>query len=182
MIVFTHDIVFLHQLQSECNLRGLNLGLRFLEKRRDVSGLVSHGLLWDHKNYKERIDRLEKTQRKFVKLPWPSDPHEELAKEMIRQYSLLRATIERVVQDFVLNGTVKRFEDYIRVENLKKVVGLEDSEVVEICRLYNRCHGIVEAHDAPSAKDDPPPTAEELGDDIEALKTVIQLIRDRRHP
>ena len=82
----------------------------------------------------------------------------------------------------MLNATVKCFDDYIRVDNLKKVVGLSDPEVAEICRLYNRCHGIIEAHDSAAAKSDPPPSAEELGDDIEALKTVIQLIRDRRNP
>ena len=99
---------------------------------------------------------------------------------MIQQYSLLRSTIERVVQGFVLNSTVRRFEDYIRVNNLALVVGLEAGEVNEVRRLYKRCSDITEAHDAASVKDGPPPTAEEFGKDIEALETVIQTIRNRR--
>jgi len=180
VIVFTHDIVFLNQLQTECDALRLSLGLRFLERIGSHAGSVQQGVPWDHKSYKERIDHLEKAQKSFEKLPWPAYPPEELARQMIQQYSFLRSTIERVIQDFVLNSTVRRFEDYIRVDNLNLVVGLDASEVAEICRLYNRCHGIVEAHDPASAKDGPPPTAEEFGEDIEALKTVIQTIRERR--
>ena len=180
VIVFTHDIVFLNQLRTECSHLGLIPGLCFLEKIGRHAGAISKGLPWDHKSYKDRIDSLEKAQKEFEKLPWPVEPHEELARKMIQQYSFFRATIERVVQDFVLNCTVKRFEEYIRVEHLKKVVGLEEAEVAEICRLYNRCHDIVEAHDRASAIDGLPPTAGEFGADIEALKAVIQTIKDRR--
>ncbi len=180
VIIFTHDIVFLSQLQAKCTDLGLCPGLRFLERVVKHTGVIQEGLPWDHKSYKAQIDCLEKKQKRFEKLPWPADPHEALSREMIQQYSFLRATVERVVQDFVLNGTVKRFEDYIHVKNLKLVVGLEEVEVTEICRLYTRCHGIVEAHDRASVKDDPTPTAVEFGKDIEALKTVIQTIRNRR--
>lgn len=180
VIVFTHDIVFLNQLQAECTAVGLFPGLQFLEKIGKHAGAIQDGLPWDHKSYKERIDCLEKAQKVFEKLPWPAEPHEELARKMIQQYSFLRSTIERAVQDFVLNSTVRRFEDYIRVDNLGLVVGLAEGEVAEIKRLYHRCHSIVEAHDRASAKDDPPPTAEEFGKDIHALNAVLQAITDRR--
>jgi energy-coupling factor transporter ATP-binding protein EcfA2 len=180
VIIFTHDIVFLHQLQSECSFLGLSIGLRFLEKKGKHAGNISAALPWDHKSFGDRIDGLEKVQKKFEKLPWPPEPHEELAREMIQQYSFLRATIERVVQDYVLNATVRRFEDYIQVSHLQQVVGLEQSEVDEILRLYQRCHDIVEAHDPASAVNGPPPTAAELGADISALRAVIGSIKIRR--
>jgi ABC-type dipeptide/oligopeptide/nickel transport system ATPase subunit len=182
VIILTHDILFLHQLQTGCSNLGISPGLRFLEKIGKHAGVVQKGLPWDHKSYKERIDCLEKAQKRFEKLPWPAQPDEKLAREMIQQYSFLRSTIERVVQDFVLAGTVKRFDDYIRVKNLKLVVGLEAAEAAELCRLNSRCDGIVEAHDPVSARDAPPPTAEEFGEDIEALKAVIQMIGARRKP
>ena len=93
---------------------------------------------------------------------------------MIRQYSFLRATIERVVQDFVLNGTVQRFKVYIDVKRLKLVIGLQEAEVEEILRINQRCHDVVEAHDPASAKDEPPPTADELKQDISDLRNLIQ--------
>jgi ABC-type dipeptide/oligopeptide/nickel transport system ATPase subunit len=180
VVVFTHDVVFLDQLRDACEKLNLTPFLSFLEANRGYYGNVCEGLPWDHKSYKDRIDSLEKAQKRFEKLPWPADPSDDLSREMIRQYSFLRATIERVTQDFVLNGTVQRFKDYIDVKKLEKVVGLLETDVNELSRINKRCHDLVEAHDSSSPKDDPAPTPDELKQDIDDLKTLIQQITDRR--
>lgn len=180
VLMFTHDVVFLDQLRDECEKLKVPPVFSFLEATGDYYGNVSEGLPWGHKKYTERIDSLEKVQKKFEKLPWPADPPENLARKIIQQYSFLRATIERVVQDFVLNSTVKRFRDYIEVKNLNLVVGLEQSEVDEVFRIYHRCHNLVEAHDPSSEKNEPPPTPDELKQDIDDLKSLIEKIKTRR--
>jgi len=181
VIVFTHDVVFLHQIRDECDKLNSPPCICYVETDgRGYYGAVSQGLPWAHKSYGERIDCLEKAQKQFGKMPWPAYPSETLASDMIRQYSFLRATIERVVQDFVLNATVQRFRDYIEVKKLERVVGLEKAEVDEILRLNQRCNDVSEAHDPSSAKDESPPTPDELNQDIEDLKKLIQKIKDRR--
>jgi len=182
VLLFTHDVVFLHQIRDECDKLKAHPAIYFLEANGGgYYGNVSEGLPWAHKSFGERIDHLEKTQKRFEKMPWPTDPSEQLAGEMIRQYSFLRATIERVVQDLILNATVQRFRDYIEVKRLEKVVGLEQAEVDEIFRIKQRCDDLVEAHDPSSAKDEPPPTPDELKQDSEDLKKLIQKIADRRN-
>jgi AAA domain len=181
VIVFTHDVVLLHELQDACTRIQLPPHLCYLEPVNGFYGHVAEGLPWAHKSYKERLDFLEKAQKRFEKLPWPTEPSDHLASEIIRSYGFLRATIERVVQDFVLNGTVRRFDDYIRVKNLDRVVGLATSDFVEIERLYQRCHDIVEAHDPASYKDETPPTPHELKKDLDDLKHLIALIEARRN-
>jgi hypothetical protein len=136
---------------------------------------------WVHKSFGERIDALEKAQKAFEKLPWPADPSEELAGQITRQYSFLRATIERVVQDHLLNGTVQRFRDYIEVKRLTQVVGLQQTEVDELFRLYQQCHDVVEAHDPSSAKDEPPPTPDDLKQDISDLRKLVESVNTRRN-
>ena len=180
VLIFTHDVVFLQQLRDQCDKLNVPQLCCRLEANSGFYGNVAEGLPWAHKNYRERIDFLEKAQKQFEKMPWPADPSEELASEMIRKYSFLRATIERVVQDFVLNGTVQRFKDYIDVKRLKLVIGLQEAEVEEILRINQRCHDLVEAHDPSSAKDEPPPTADDLKQDIADLRNLIQRIVDRR--
>jgi len=180
VLVFTHDLVFLYQLRDKSEKLNEIPSFRFLEVIDGYYGNVSEGLPWDHKNYKERIDSLEKAQKKLEKLPWPPYPSEALGREIIQQYSFFRATIERVVQDFVLNGTVQRFDDYIQVKNLEKVIGLAKAEVDEVSRLYQRCNDLVEAHDPSSIKDEPPPNPDELNQDITDLKKLIQIITNRR--
>ncbi len=99
---------------------------------------------------------------------------------MRHQYDYLRATIERVIQDVVFNGVVKRYRDWIRVDSLEDVVGFEKSEYDVIARLHKRCCDVVDAHYPASAKNAPVPTAQEFGMDIDALKKVIQSIKTRR--
>jgi hypothetical protein len=180
-LVFTHDVVFLHQLRDESEKLKTPPAIYFVEPDgKGYYGYISEGLPWVHKSFGERIDHLEKALKRFEKLPWPANPSERLAGEMIRQYSFLRATIERVVQDLVLNGTVQRFRDYIEVKRLERVVGLDRTVVDELLRLNQRCNDVVEAHDPSSAKDEPPPTPSELRQDMEDLRTLIQKIKDRQ--
>ncbi|MCF6362228.1 MAG: AAA family ATPase [Gammaproteobacteria bacterium] len=180
VIVFTHDVVFLYQLKSECEKRSYEPMVCSLESVGNACGKVSVGLPWQHKSFGERLDSLKKAQKRFEKMPWPAEPGEELAGEMIRQYSFMRATIERVVQDLFLNSTVQRFRDYIDVKRLGKVIGLHRDDVDELFRLNQRCHDIVEAHDPASAKDDPPPTANELKKDVDDLEALINSVKARR--
>ena len=179
VIVLTHDTVFLSELRGEIGRQNVPHLIHHLEWRNGFPGYISAGLPWEHKSYEDRIDKHEKVQRDMNK-NWPDYPNEEDRARMTEQYSLLRATIERVVQDVVLNGVVRRYDQYIRVENLKCVVGLEQVEHDEIIRLYRVCHDIVNAHDPSSAKNASVPNAQQLGNDIEALKTTVNQIKDKR--
>jgi len=180
VIIFTHEVVFLQELCSECEKQSVQSTCCYLEPSISHFGVVQDGLPWIHKSVADRIDALEKEVRRLAGLPWPPIPSEQLANEIIRQYSLLRATIERVVQDCMLNGTIKRFDGYIRVPNLAAVIVLDQPDIDEVTRLYQRCHDITEAHDPASAQNTSPPTPDELKQDIDDLKTLIQGIKDRR--
>lgn len=179
VIILTHDTSFLGQLCDEIDENSVPHSMMFLEWRGNCPGYVCDGLPWDHQGYKARIDKLEKDQRKLEKT-WPPYPGEEESNQMRHQYDRLRATLERVVQDVVFNGVVKRYRDWIRMDSLAEVVGFEQSEYEAIDRLYKRCCDVVTAHDPASAKDASVPTAVTLGTDIEALKTVVETIKQRR--
>lgn len=181
VVVFTHDVVFLEQLRTECLSVAKEPAIISLDRVGMKAGIVTPGLPWIHKSFGDRIDTLEKAQKRFEKLPWPAEPSEELAGEITRQYSFLRATIERVVQDQFLNGTVQRFRDYIDVRKLADVVGLQQAEVDELFRLNKRCHDVIEAHDPASAKDEPPPTPDELKQDIADVRALVDRVKARRN-
>ncbi|MDD9810555.1 MAG: AAA family ATPase [Gammaproteobacteria bacterium] len=179
VIVFTHDIVFLYQLQDECRQMSNSMESLFLESVGDYSGRVRPGLPWDHKRFPERIDALEKKLKCLEKAEKGMSPA-KLAGKISDQYSVLRATVEKVVEDFILNGTVKRFDDYVRVSNLQAVTGLQKSDVEEILRIKHRCDKTTSAHDTASVKNEPHPTLDELRKDIESLKHLIAEIKARR--
>jgi len=180
VIIFTHDTSFLGQLRDEIDANNLDHKIQFLEWKGQYSGNVYDGLPWGHSSYKERIDALEKHHKKLVDKPWPQYPNEDDAGEMYKAYDRMRSAIERVIQDVVFCGVVRRYRDWISIGSLEDVVGFEDGECSEINRLYDRCNNLVDAHDPSSAKNDPVPGVAELGKDIDDLKAVIETIINRR--
>lgn len=179
VVVFTHDTSFLGQLCDEIEDEGVPNKRMFLEHKGDVPGAVISGLPWDHKGYKERINDLEQGHSKIAKT-WPAYPNEQDITQMRHQYDRLRATIERVVQDVVFGGVVKRYRDWIRMDKLAEVVGFENSEYSVIEKLHKRCCDVVTAHDPSSAKAATVPSPTELKADIESLEQVVDDIKTRR--
>lgn len=179
VIVLTHDTTFLGELRDAIEQLGVDHQMHHLEWMGNRPGFVFAGLPWAHKSYKERIDRLEKAQKELEKR-WSAYPGEAEAGDMRHQYGFLRATIERVVQDLVLNGVVQRYRDWIRVDNLDEVVGFEAAEHKEIARLFKRCCDVVDAHDPASAKNASVPTPKDLDADLQSLKALIAAIKARR--
>ncbi len=179
VVVFTHDTSFLGQLCDEIEAVGIPNSMSFLEWQGGSPGCVNDGLPWDHQGYKARINALEQAKSKIAKV-WPTYPGEKEIGEMRHQYDRLRATLERVIQDVVFNGVVKRYRDWIRVDSLEDVVGFDRAEYEAIDKLHKRSCDVVTAHDPSSAKAATVPTAIDLGNDIAALKAVVEMIKNRR--
>lgn len=179
VVVFTHDTSFLGQLCDEIEAAGIPSSTSFLEWRGGAPGSVNDGLPWDHQGYKARINALEQAQSKLAKT-WPAYPGELEIGEMRHQYDRLRATLERVIQDVVFNGVVKRYRDWIKVDSLKDVVGFDRREYEAIEKLHKRSCDVVTAHDPSSAKAAAVPSATDLGNDIATLKAIVEAIQDRR--
>jgi len=180
VIVFTHDTAFLGELSDAVEKNKADNLMQHLEWQGGRPGIVVEGLPWEHQSYKDRINKLEQHQKKLENIPWPAYPNEKQATSMRTAYSRLRSAIERVVQDVVFCGVVKRYRDWIRMDKLEDVVGFEKGEQAEIARLHKQCCDVTEAHDPSSAKAAPVPTAAQLSKDIEDLKKVIDAISARR--
>jgi hypothetical protein len=179
VIIFTHDTSFLGQLCDEVEAEGINYSQLYLEWQNGSPGHVNQGLPWEHQGYKERLNALEQTQKRLSRT-WSAYPSTQEVVEMRHQYDLLRATLERVIQDVVFNGVVKRYRDWIQVGSLKDVVGFDQTEYEVIQNIHSLCCDVVTAHDPSSAKNTTIRTPSELEADINELKAVIDSIKKRR--
>ncbi|MGB7195775.1 MAG: AAA family ATPase [Collimonas pratensis] len=179
VIIFTHDTSFLGDLLDLIEKTGIDHIIHYLEWEGEYAGKISDGLPWLHQTFKGRIDELQQAQAKLAKTwsPYPSDAQTAL---MRTQYSRVRATIERAIQDIVFNGVVVRYRDWIKVTQLSNVVGFDAVECAEIERLYKICCDVVDAHDSSSGKNAAVPTAVQLGSDIAALLAVTEAIKKRQ--
>lgn len=179
VIVLTHDTVFLAELRYFIEQHGCNHHMCYLEWANEHPGHVSQGLPWEHKTFLDRLDKHEKAQKALEK-NWPTYPNEEDRGKIRREYSRLRATIERGIEEIVLNRVVQRYQDEIRFKQLRGVVGFTEDEFREIERLHKACCDVTEAHDPSSVKDISVPDPEQLRKDIAALRAVVDRIKNRR--
>lgn len=178
VIVFTHDAVFLNDLEAQAGKESVTPTFRFLEWNGDIPGQCQDGLPWDCKSPEDRLDKLEKRQRDIVKA-WASQPSQTNVAEMRDAYSWLRATIERIVERVVFADVVFRFRSHVKLKDLRRVVGFTDSECDELLRLYKKCCDVTDAHDAPSGKHASVVEPAELAKDITHTKTLLTSIRSR---
>jgi len=180
VIIFTHDTSFLGDLQDLIQKTNIDHIIHHLEWEGEFSGKISTGLPWLHQTFKGRIDELEQAQSKLAK-SWPQYPNDEQSAAMRTQYSKVRATIERSIQDIVFNGVVVRYRDWIKVGDLYKVVGFNATECAEIERLHKVCCDVIDGHDSSSGKNAPVPSAGDLGKLVSELAAMGETIRNRQN-
>jgi len=179
VIIFTHDAVFLNDLQTQSEHRGGATAFRHVEWIADHPGYCHDGLPWECKTPLDQIDKLEKRQREIAGT-WQSQPNENNIADMRGAYSRLRATIERIVERVVFADVIFRFRSYVSLSNLNDVVGFTKPECEEIQRLYKRCCDVTEAHDVAAGKKSAVPDPSDFKKDVADVKSFVVAIKQRR--
>jgi energy-coupling factor transporter ATP-binding protein EcfA2 len=176
VIIFTHDVVFLTDLLAFAEETNLTPNVLTLELRNNVPGQYLQGLPWDRKNPKACLTELERDQ-KTISANWNSYPNSENIRAMRHAYSLLRSTLERIVESELLSGVICRFKSKVDTSKLESLIGITNTECDEIKRLLKKCHQLTEAHD-PGMNTIPAPA--DLMQDITATNELINTIKQRK--
>lgn len=179
VVVFTHDIVFLCELFDATEDAAPPVQYMHLCWSGDKPGFCEPGLPWDWKKYTDRIDALEKDQRRIA-ASWSTVPNPTNVADIRLAYTHLSATLERIVQDVILNGVIGRYRDWVRVEKLDDVAGFTTAECAEALRIDKKCSGITCRHDPAAAKGAPVPDPAEFLQDLNALKALVEQVKTRR--
>ncbi|MGO9468598.1 MAG: AAA family ATPase, partial [Isosphaeraceae bacterium] len=96
VIVFTHDIVFLHDLITFAERQNVPATIRRIQAGHPQCGYVSDGLPWIAQKTRQRIDALEKAAR-ATRTDFDAQNDDKYARDICSVYSDLRATVEPVV-------------------------------------------------------------------------------------
>jgi energy-coupling factor transporter ATP-binding protein EcfA2 len=176
VIVFTHDIVFLHDLLEGAKRSQADLQVRRLRAGRDTCGMVDEDLPWIAKKTLERLDALEKEARR-TRADFDNQHDDIYERDIYRVYSDLRATVEKSVEEIFFRGVVLRHRDYINLSNLKYVAAMQATDCAAIQNLHQRCCDITEAHDRAALRNFGVPTPDQALADMALLRTSIDQIK-----
>ncbi|WP_430408797.1 AAA family ATPase [Kordia sp.] len=179
-IVFTHDITFLMMLQEVSRKKNCPIDVKSLTRKKTETGILAKNPPWDALTVKRRISILNQNLQSLENIE--RNETEEVYKQHVRPiYSLIRETWERLVEELVLNGAVKRFGREIHTLRLSKVIDLtiDDYKIIE--DNMTKCSNMFSGHDSTGELIQSLPSAEEVKADIDVLKTYTAELRKRRN-
>ncbi len=157
-IVFTHDVVFLLELQDLATRRKAPCELRVVRRVGDAAGIASKDIPWVAQNVGQRVKYLRNELQRLGALERKGDV-DVYRREVKTWFELLREAWERSVEEKLLNGVVQRFQPGIQTLRLAKVtVTKEMTDAIE--------KGMTDAsawtHDQAPALNKPPPTSAQM--------------------
>ena len=181
VIVFTHELAFLHELQRAAAVKQVQLQPQYVAKADGRAGRVQTELPWTGKSVEQRVRDLKRQHQDLAAL-YRRDPegseYERQASDFCKS---LRQTFERALEDNVLGGVVTRSDGGVHPKQLRNVAWSED-----ICRLSDRGQDENSpwVHDRSRAANPTPPTPEELKEGLDVLQELLQaalvLVEQRR--
>lgn len=169
VIVFTHDIVFLLDLQHQAELAARACEVRVVRRVGAASGIAAKELPWVAQNVKTRIGYLKNEQHRLAALERKGDA-DAYRRDAKVWFELLREAWERAVEEKLFRGVVGRFQPGIETLRLKNVeVTAEMTDAVE--------RGMTDAslwtHDQAPALGRPPPTAADIAAAVGSLEAFV---------
>lgn len=180
VIVFTHDIVFLHDIMDGGRKAGINVTTQRVESTRERAGLVSNSLPWVAQSCEQQIDTLQKLAR-ASRTAYECADDDGYFDQARGVYSRLRSTVESVIEGVVFAGVVYRFRDYVNLARLAETVIFDAADCKRIQNLFATCCDMTDAHSPSPGRSLAVPTPDKILADIQDLGDFIRQIRARQN-
>jgi hypothetical protein len=173
VVVFTHDLPFVCDLQSHAESEGVPLSVKGIWRTREAVGFVDENPPMRTMKLKERVNVLKVRVQE-----WNGEPRATTQEEQWNRvnnfYNDLRTAWERAVEERLFRGVVERFRRDIKTLSLR--------EVQVTPELKNAIKSGMErasffVHDAPSAGGVPLPDRDRLQEDLELLVNFEAMTR-----
>lgn len=177
VIVFTHDIVFLLELERQANENGIPITMRTVYRVDRNSGLCDPELPWNAMTTKSRIGYLRKCHQEIECLHRKKD-NQRYQSEYPRFFGLLRETWERAIEEVLLNKAIERFKQGIETQRLQAVT-IEDQDYVEIYKGMANCSKWLPGHDQAAAVGTTIPSPDYMNQELQNLEAFRSRVEGR---
>jgi energy-coupling factor transporter ATP-binding protein EcfA2 len=176
VIVFTHDMVFFHELQEAAAIKNTPTISHWMRPTSIGCGTIGEGEEpWQAKKVNQRIHSLKESLAKIKKIDDRSgEKYRKLTKDF---YTDLRETWERLVEEQLLNGVIGRFQSGVKTQSLKGVCVVDD-DYKKIFFAMARASEY-SGHDKAEGKQSSPPDIDAMNQDIEEIENYTKELNKR---
>ena len=179
VVVFTHDIVFLHDLLDYADNKKVEKHIQRVYKSSNGYGTVGNELPWKVQNTLQRLDALNKMLSK-AKKQFEANEEESYEKACADIYSILRATVERAIEEHLFSRVVVRHRDYVNTKELSKIKAIQSSDIDTLLEIHDKCCDVIRAHDASPGRNPSIPNPEDVKKDINKLDNMVRSLKNRK--
>lgn len=172
VIVFTHDIAFLLDLQEKAGeVGGIHFTAQTVLQQNEAAGVSNEGLPWHAMPVKGRLQHLRNTINEIKALYGVDQTKYDKKAAFI--YALLRETWEAAIEEVVFNKTVIRHGSEVQTLRLKEVC-VTTNQYKDIDVNMSKCSTWMAGHDKSKKLDVHRPAPNELLTDIDLLNTFVK--------
>ena len=183
VIVFTHNISFLHMVESQATEIDLDYRVRWISSRgKDRFGIIDSkdGIPDQLLKAEERIKYLNgKIDGIFDDGYDPSKVSDEKRDEVVSFYTFMRETWEKIVEEIIFNNVIERYHPDVKTQSLTTACYNPEEDYDRIHKGMKRC-SVYSGHSRPSSSSLGLPTEDQIRNDLNTLVDFYKYMRSRR--
>lgn len=180
VIVFTHDLVFLHMLREATKRLGTKMADREVLRAGLAPGYCREKPPIKAMPIKALVGELKDIQQKCA-VQFLAGDMQTFEASLKYGYGLLREAWERSVEDVLFNQAVMRFDNCVHTKRLKPVHDIRKEDIEAIDDGMTICSSWLPGHAESAAINEATPHPQDLLREIKRLEDFINTIRTRRN-
>ncbi len=179
VIVLTHDIFFMAELQSHAESKGVTISVQGLRRSAGATGIADGGQPWQTMTVEQRLQWADQERAGLSRMYEEEGESRAYVSGVGNLVDRLRSTWERAIEERVFNRVVTRYQNSVKVERLEKVV-FADPDFATIMAARDRLSGMTPAHDEAAGASRPPASPDDLKREIDELRGFVAQLKTRQ--
>lgn len=177
VVILTHDLPFLKMLERIADKHQMPISISAIRRHGKQAGYPTDEPPWGTLSTKARIGKL-KNDLPRIKKQYVAPDQEPYVQAVNSFYDQMRKTWERLVEEWLFNGVIERFELGIQTQRLDKIDNIDANDSKVISDEMSKCSAYV--HDTASALGINLPDYAELENDLKILEDYFSELKKRR--
>ncbi|MEW6144137.1 MAG: AAA family ATPase [Thermodesulfobacteriota bacterium] len=160
VVVLTHDIVFMSQLTKHAEKNNIPVVAHWMRQINGIPGCMEDNTSPKISDLKSLKDDSQAAVKDYESLGAKDQEH-----ALDTAFSYLRSACEALIEDVLFAGTVQRYDDHIKVQNLEEAI-YDQSLALRIVNMHGKLSEMIIAHNRSDLQRESPPKL----DDLSALR------------
>ena len=179
VLVFTHVLAFVCDLDSAARAASGHIHYQHIEWLAGKPGRVLPGLVWDAQSFKEQMKTLNE-QVGHADSVYKTKGDSEYRDAAMPVVGRVRGACERIIEQHMLNGVIKRHDSRIDVKNTPSLAAVTADQWKVVRAIWKDCSNIIEAHATPLSGPVNIPTPDHMKEWMKALEVTVEDVKKAR--